>query len=520
MEKIGTIPLFRIWAILGLLALIVIWFLPWRFQTNDDELMMWLVSGAYTGTPESYAVFIHPLLSWIFSKLHTFSPEIRWYPLTWFSVLYLGYFGLLKVLFQRKSQSLSNVVLATILLCLLIHFTLFMQFTIVSGFAALAGFSLFISSTQRQNFSRLLLIFTLLSISTLIRWESFVLVGLGFLGYLIFLNSRLLRTSIFFLFSILLLFLTGFFSKTIWENSSAYSSFVSYNQARAAVSDHPVTVKYASEGKMNSNSKWFYFSHWMMDDDQISIAELEERRKELNAVLLTAPQVKSSFLRLYQVAITEAFKSIFSIIIIICFFLSGYDVKKKLFFFSCWTSFFLIFNHFFVLNGRVIILFIFPFLMASIASRYNLRSKFDIPVIIFLFGLTGIHLWNFMKEARGREAMRDEFLSLQSDIPINSLVILEGYKENYLGIHYSQKNPVPFISFGWISKSPFQKKALARLSLSYILGAQDFYLFGVDVNEEFFFEGYMNSKSAEKYILKEEIKSNNWFRFHFEKSIP
>jgi hypothetical protein len=483
--------------------------------------MMWLVSGAYTGIPESYAVFIHPLLSWIFSKLYTFSPEIRWYPLTWFSVLYLGYFGLLKVLFQRKSQSLSNVVLATILLCLLIHFTLFMQFTIVSGFAALAGFSLIMSFTRRRKFSRLLLVFILLSISILIRWESFVLVGLGFFGHLFFLNKQLIRASVFFLFSILLLFLAGFFSKTIWENSSSYSSFVSYNQARAAVSDHPVTVKYASEEKISSNSKWFYFSHWMMDDDQISTAELEERRKKLTAELFTVPQLKSSFLRLYQVIRTEAFKSVFSIIIIIIyFFLSGYDVKKKVFFFGCWASFFLIFNHFFVLNGRVIILFIFPFLMVLIASRFNLRSKFDIPIIIFLFGLTGIHLWNFMEESRGREVMRDEFLSIQSDIPINSLVILEGYKENYLGIHYSQKNPIPFISFGWISKSPFQKKALARLGLRSILDAQDFYLFGVDVNEEFFFEGYMNSKSTEKYILKEEVKSNNWFRFHFEKSLP
>ncbi|MFT4855343.1 MAG: hypothetical protein ACI942_000713, partial [Planctomycetota bacterium] len=91
MEKLGIRSVFRIWAILGLLAMIVIWFLPWRFQTNDDELMMWLVSGAYTGTPESYAVFIHPLLSWIFSKLYTLFPEIRWYPLTWFLVMYLGY---------------------------------------------------------------------------------------------------------------------------------------------------------------------------------------------------------------------------------------------------------------------------------------------------------------------------------------------------------------------------------------------------------------------------------------------
>jgi hypothetical protein len=520
MEKIGAKSLFRFWAILGLLAMIVIWFLPWRFQTNDDELMMWLVSGAYTGTPESYAVFIHPILSWCFSKLYTLFPEIRWYPLTWFSVLYLGYFGLLKVIFQRKSHFASNLVLAAVVLCLLIHFALFMQFTIVSGFAALAGFSLIVSFTPEQKFGRSLLILLLLLLSLLIRWESLALVGLGFFGYLIFLDSRLLRARIFFLFSILLLFLTGFFSKTIWENSSSYSSFVSYNQARAAVSDHPVTFRYLTEEKIKADSKWFYFSQWMMDEDQISIAELEERRKKLNTELLTLPQIKSSFLRLYQVARTEAFKSVFSIIIIIYFFLSGYDVKKKVFFFSCWAAFFLVFNHFFITNGRVVILFIFPFLMASIVSPFEIRAKIAVPILILLFFLMSIHTWNFMEEARGRKIMRDEFLGLQKDIPINSLVILEGYKENYLGIHFSQKKPVPFISFGWISKSPFQKKVLFRLGLRSILDTKDFYLFGVDVQEEFFFEGYMNFRAAKKYVLKEKISSNNWFRFHFEKAIP
>jgi hypothetical protein len=520
MEKIEIRSIFRIWAILGLLAMIVIWFLPWRFQTNDDTLMMWLVSGAYTGTPESYAVFIHPLLSWMFSKLYTFFPEIRWYPLTWFLVMYLGYFSLLKVLFQSKNQSSSNMVLATILLILLIHFTLFMQFTVVAGFAGLAGFALIIPYAQKQKFGQSLLIFTLLFISILIRWESFVLVGLGFFAYLIFFNSRLLRTRVFFLFSILLLFLTGFFAKTIWENSSPYSDFVSYNQARAAVSDHPVTYRYLAEEKMSLDSKWFYFSQWMMDEDEIGISELEERRKKLDAEMLTFPQVKSSFLRLYQVARAEAFNSVFSIIMIIYFFLSGYALKKKVFFFVCWVSFFLLFNHFFILNGRVIILFVFPFLMASIASSFNFRAKFAIPIIIFLFGLISIHLWNFKEEARSRAIMRDEFLSIQRDIPINSLLIIEGYKENYLGIDFSQKKPVPFISFGWISKSPFQKEALTRLGLSSILETEDFYLFGVDVEEKFFFEGYMNFRSTEKYTLQEKIKSNNWFRFHFEKSFP
>jgi len=46
-----------------------------------------LVSGAYTGEPESYAVFIHPILSWCFSKTLYFfslqSPGILWPGFRW-----------------------------------------------------------------------------------------------------------------------------------------------------------------------------------------------------------------------------------------------------------------------------------------------------------------------------------------------------------------------------------------------------------------------------------------------------
>ncbi|MEP1087428.1 MAG: hypothetical protein ABJH01_12185, partial [Algoriphagus sp.] len=106
MEKVSATHFLRFWAVLGLFALVLIWFLPWRFQTNDDELMMWLVSGAYTGTPESYAVFIHPILSWIFSELYTALPDVPWYPLTWFGVLYLSYLGI--VISLTLTESASN----------------------------------------------------------------------------------------------------------------------------------------------------------------------------------------------------------------------------------------------------------------------------------------------------------------------------------------------------------------------------------------------------------------------------
>ena len=79
------------WLSIGAVALSIVALLPWRFQVNDDVIMMWLVSGAYTGTPEPYAVFIHPVLSWVFSKLYIGFPLFPWYESVWFLGIYFSF---------------------------------------------------------------------------------------------------------------------------------------------------------------------------------------------------------------------------------------------------------------------------------------------------------------------------------------------------------------------------------------------------------------------------------------------
>lgn len=515
MEKVSKKTFFLIWVVLGLAALVVIWFLPWRFQTNDDVLMMWLVSGAYTGTPESYAVFIHPLLSWVFSKLYTFFPEIRWYPLTWFGTMYFSYFGLLKVIFKANLPTATSQVICSLFLCLLVHFALFLQFTIVAGFATLSGFSLLLFFKKELKISDWLFPFLLLSLAILIRWEAFVLVGIGFLSYSLLANFNTIRKRNFPLILVTCMFLVGYFSKVIWENTSDYSEFVKYNQARAAVSDHPVTYRTLAEDRIDPGSRWFYFSHWMMDGDEISISDLKSRKLILDRELMSFQQIQSSFTRLGSVLKVESFKTVFSFILLLGFFFLNYNSKNKLLFFSCWALFFLIFNHFFVLNGRVVILFIFPLAAALLSTPVELKPKLALFISFILFILLGVHLKNTLREIRGRALMQEEFLSLQEKIPSNSPMIMEGYKENYLGINYSMKNPVPFISFGWISKSPFQKKALTKFNLEGIGQAEKFYLVGVDVNEEFFFPNYINTIS-EGYSLKRRTNFANFILFEYQ----
>ncbi len=520
MEELKAKQSFRLWATLGFCALTLIWFLPWRFQTNDDELMMWLVSGAYTGEPEPYAVFIHPILSLFFSKLYTFFPLVSWYPLAWFTIILLSFWLIVKLIFKTEIQFSSAHITSALLLCLAIHFTMFLQFTLVAGFAGFAGLSWVVLNKKTSARNRdWMIAYFLICCSILIRFEAFVLVCFGLLFFLWISKSGVLRGKFITIIIILGISFLGYFSKIHWENRSPFAEFVSYNKVRAAVSDHPVTYRLNADEMIDSGSKWFFFSQWMMDDDSISTLDLEVRKKFLDAQLFELKQVKSGWKRLVSILRMEAFKSILIGIFVLAFFFTKIPFSKKLLFLAFWTIFFLSTNHLLILNGRVIILFIFPIVTGILLFPFEITLKMSRLVGAGLILLMGFHLMNFLKEGKGRNKMREEFLSLQKTIPKGSLMVLEGYKENYLGVNYSMLDPVPFLSFGWISKSPFQQKALDRFGLNSIVDAKSFFLFGVDVHEEFFFSDYMNFIGP-GFELKEKTQDDNWILFHFVEVNP
>ena len=519
MEKVKSKTFFLFWSLLGLGTLIIIWFLPWRFQVNDDVIMMWLVSGAYTGMPESYAVFIHPLLSWTFSKLYTIVPTIPWYPLTWYLVIYLSYLALITSLGYSKRGANEKNFLTLFSLFLLLHFALFLQFTIVAGISGFTGLLLFhIYSKNRINglyiYATVLCIF-----SILIRWESFVLILLG-LGFY-HLSFSLTRDKSKFpkpiLVSLLLLcILVG--SKMLWERQSEYADFVPYNQARAAVSDHPAYY-ILREGGIKGKSKWFYFSHWMMEGNTFSVEKLEAKKDELDKEFFTLNQVSKSIIRLFLVMRMEAFKSVFAAILVGIFLYSFRGSKSSLLFIVTWIVFFLIFNHFFVLNGRVVILFFLPLLFPLALENFRNflgRRTFYLAGSI-LIGLFAYHLYNFLREAEARKVMDEEFLSLTANVPAGSLIVMEGYKENYLGIKYSMAHPVPFLCLGWISSSPYQQKRLKKLGIDNIAEAKEYYLLGVDINKEFYFPDYMNFLRG-SYELESKIEKDNFLLFHYNQA--
>ena len=50
-----------------------------KYETSDDFMMEVVVSGAYTGDPSPYILFMNPMIGMILSFLYCLSTGINWY---------------------------------------------------------------------------------------------------------------------------------------------------------------------------------------------------------------------------------------------------------------------------------------------------------------------------------------------------------------------------------------------------------------------------------------------------------
>ncbi|QYH37989.1 hypothetical protein GYM62_03945 [Algoriphagus sp. NBT04N3] len=271
------------WSILGALALIIIAFLPWRFQVNDDELMMWLVSGAYTGIPETYAVFIHPILSFSLAKLYSFFPQIPWYPFLWFVLGYFAYYTLLQVIKREFVSKRIRIIFFLFAFAILIHFSFFLQFSIISSLCVCAGLANRISKSKLHEHSgKFWMLSDILIISGfLIRPEvAILLLAASFLYFLILSHQKTLMLATLYP----LLFVMFFQGITfLWPKSEPLQKFIEHNQLRSQVFDHPF-LQLEKDRFINSEPELYYFSNGLIDfsENQLTRDQLLEWKHMLD----------------------------------------------------------------------------------------------------------------------------------------------------------------------------------------------------------------------------------------------
>lgn len=506
----------QFWTGLLFICLLTVWFLPWRFQTNDDVMMMWLVSGAYTGVPEPFAVFIHPFLSGLLSLFYRIIPDFNWYGLVWFSVIGFSGFLLFRVVSSQFQNSRASNFWHLFNLILAIHLSLFPQFTLVAGFGAFSGLTVLFCELGAQRKYKIAGWICLI-LAMLIRLESVVLVLLGWIWQALIFQGFPSKSRFIKLLVIFLVGLSLFFSKSVLENRFLNRDFLEFNKARALVRDHPVMNSLHLEDAFVVGTDPYFFYRWMFEELPMDVEDLEIQKNALDQKLFSGKEVINGFWRVIQVQRTELFKSMLILIFFLGFFRLELPVSKKIGFLIGWIGFFLVFNHFKLLFGRVNFLFFitlfFPILYHG-DQQLNSRGFFRFSLLLLLFLV--VHLINYSKEIKGRILINKELFDLIQHKPLSSPIFLEGFLESNILGHFSWKNPVPILCYGWISKSPFQRKAYELRNFTKQSELASYSLISFQFPEPLVFPAYMNKISG-PFFLKQEEKTHHLIRHDFER---
>lgn len=177
----------------------------------------------------------------------------------------------------------------------------------------------------------------------------------------------------------------------------------------------------------------------------------------------------------------------------------------------------LVFNHFFIVNPRVYILFFLPILFPIISNGDfpNLRTPIFLFIYLLLSSLLLIHIVNLSADVKRRRLIANEVDRLIKDLKVDQLIIFEGPYQHLLPMHYNASNPAPFISMGWISKSPFQIKALNKFGMEKLEGNSEFYALGLDVDDDYYLDDYMSFLGYNYYLKSKTMGEGELILFHY-----
>jgi len=437
---------FEIWAGVGLISLVIVWNLPWRFQVNDDEVMMWLVSGAYTGKPESYAVFIHPILSWMFSKLYTLAPCVPWYPLSWFFIMYCAFLVFVRLIGKQNHFGVYRILWVSFGFALFVHFLFFLQFSFVSAFAVTVGLAYRLS--RNKPTASLYSIFPediLILLGFLIRPEILLLFLLGVIGVqgVFFKDFRSVKR----IFFPGLLWILGTGISWVWIGANGLQEFHEINHLRSQVFDHPSLQLHKDELK-STEPELYHFSNGLINFqlDHNMREKLPQWKELLDQKRLELFDLEAVFKALSTFILYEHFLlGIFGLFMVFAFL---WNPKKAGIYLLVTFGLLILSTPFYLLKVQIyVILFLF-FFLGMVLNTPRLLPVWSVFWIgIFLLSTAvGFHFYSF-------------FRSSVNEIPAKKLSeeldALQGKGQIYLigkGAYYREllfDHPLRFKILGW-----------------------------------------------------------------------
>jgi len=217
---------------------------PIVWQESDDISMKRMASGYFTGEPDLHLIFINACLGWIFKLFYSIKPSTQWY--SWFFLVGMAWVNsIIAFLFFRKSNRITALTLTLFLLvwCLyLLKFNIAYQFTILSSLFGFSGFLLLHFSFKEKQPSLFWSIAAGLSVllSFLLRKESFFLVSLFMLPIMGFFIKERWKQYLTRLVPVFLGIIICFGFDVYVYSSPDWQDYLAYNKIRPIIPDGAV----------------------------------------------------------------------------------------------------------------------------------------------------------------------------------------------------------------------------------------------------------------------------------------
>lgn len=158
-------------ALSAIVFLIIYKFIPIVYSTNDDRMIAEIVSGQFTGKPESYGIQMTYGFTWFLSKLYEITRSFNWYGIVLIGVQMFSFGAILYRLqsFTEKWLNKLTILLMAVFLYVALWLKVYVQLTYTTTAAFVGLAAIFWYATSKTNWKNVLMAVLLANVAFCIR---------------------------------------------------------------------------------------------------------------------------------------------------------------------------------------------------------------------------------------------------------------------------------------------------------------------------------------------------------------
>lgn len=236
---------------------LILIFLPFVFETNDDATMNSIASGAISGNPSKYLIITSVIIGSFLKLMYSILPNINWY--SWYLIFsfFAGYLAIQYSFSQIKNDLWIKIIRHILILTILLSSLLILQFTRVAA-VSLAGGFLLIFFTPQKKYITVFFGVMLIVLGALIRHHVFLMYLLLSIPFVfILLLKKQKHTIIYLSIAIFLSLLAIKYDNYIYESKPVLKEFIKFKKLRSKITTHDnPSFNYYTKKEITETINW------------------------------------------------------------------------------------------------------------------------------------------------------------------------------------------------------------------------------------------------------------------------